>query len=59
MQPLLKLFDLTRHGKLRKSGECLDRAADVDPYERRSSEAGWKVCAAKFRRIGFKLIASA
>ena len=34
-QTLLKLFDLyVSTGNFQKAGECLDRAADVDPYER-------------------------
>ena len=34
-QTLLKLFDLyLSTGNFQKAGECLDRAADVDPYER-------------------------
>jgi diguanylate cyclase (GGDEF)-like protein len=34
-QTLLKLFDLyVSTGNFEKAGECLDRAADVDPYER-------------------------
>jgi diguanylate cyclase (GGDEF)-like protein len=34
-QTLLKLFDLyVSSGNFEKAGECLDRAADVDPYER-------------------------
>ena len=34
-QTLLKLFDLyLSTGNFDKAGECLDRAADVDPYER-------------------------
>jgi diguanylate cyclase (GGDEF)-like protein len=34
-QTLLKLFDLyISTGNFQKAGECLDRAADVDPYER-------------------------
>ena len=34
-QTLLKLFDLyIGTGNFEKAGECLDRAADVDPYER-------------------------
>ncbi len=34
-QTLLKLFDLyINTGNFQKAGECLDRAADVDPYER-------------------------
>src|SRR5215472_14083170 len=34
-QTLLKLFDLyVSSGNFVKAGECLDRAADVDPYER-------------------------
>jgi diguanylate cyclase (GGDEF)-like protein len=33
-QTLLKLFDLyVSAGSFQKAGECLDRAADVDPYE--------------------------
>ena len=33
-QTLLKLFDLyVSTGNFQKAGECLDRAADVDPYE--------------------------
>src|SRR5579864_7292621 len=34
-QTLIKLFDLyVSSGNFEKAGECLDRAADVDPYER-------------------------
>src|SRR5207302_6746353 len=34
-QTLLKLFDLyCSTGHFQKAGECLDRAAEIDPYER-------------------------
>jgi tetratricopeptide (TPR) repeat protein len=47
-QALLKLFDLycTKHD-YQKAGECLDRAAEVDPYEPGTSEAAGRHCGAR------------
>jgi diguanylate cyclase (GGDEF)-like protein len=55
-QTLLKLFDLyCSTGEFEKSAECLDRAADVDPYEpghaKRLEMLKGKVDDARFRSI--------
>src|SRR5579864_2248159 len=56
-QTLLKLFDLyCSTGDFEKSAECLDRAADVDPYEpghaKRLEMLKGKVDDTRFRSIG-------
>jgi diguanylate cyclase (GGDEF)-like protein len=55
-QTLLKLFDLyVRTSEFEKAAECLDRAADVDPYEpghlKRLDQLKGKVDNNKFRAI--------
>ena len=59
-QTLLKLFDLyLGTGNFDKAGECLDRAADVDPYERghqrRLESLRGKISDERFRLIASRL----
>ncbi len=57
-QTLLKLFDLyVSTGNFQKAGECLDRAADVDPYER-GHQKRLEVLRGKIPDDRFKVIAS-
>src|ERR1700746_499624 len=57
-QTLLKLFDLyLSTGNFDKAGECLDRAADVDPYER-GHQKRLEVLRGKIPDDRFKVIAS-
>ena len=61
---LLKLFDLyVSTGEFAKAAECLDRAAEVDPYEpghlRRLDQLKGKVDDAKFREISSRFSTSA
>jgi len=57
-QTLLKLFDLyVSSGNFEKAGECLDRAADVDPYER-GHQKRLESLRGKISEDRFKLIAS-
>jgi len=57
-QTLLKLFDLyVSTGNFQKAGECLDRAADVDPYER-GHQKRLEILKGKIPDDRFKVIAS-
>jgi diguanylate cyclase (GGDEF)-like protein len=57
-QTLLKLFDLyVSTGNFQKAGECLDRAADVDPYER-GHQKRLELLRGKIPDDRFKVIAS-
>jgi diguanylate cyclase (GGDEF)-like protein len=57
-QTLLKLFDLyVSTGNFQKAGECLDRAADVDPYER-GHQKRLEILRGKIPDDRFKVIAS-
>ena len=57
-QTLLKLFDLyVSSGNFEKAGECLDRAADVDPYER-GHQKRLEALHGKISDDRFKLISS-
>ena len=57
-QTLIKLFDLyVSSGNFEKAGECLDRAADVDPYER-GHQKRLESLRGKISENRFKLIAS-
>jgi diguanylate cyclase (GGDEF)-like protein len=57
-QTLLKLFDLyVGTGNFEKAGECLDRAADVDPYER-GHQKRLESLRGKISEDRFKLISS-
>ncbi len=57
-QTLLKLFDLyVSTGNFQKAGECLDRAADVDPYER-GHQKRLDILKGKIPDDRFKVIAS-
>ncbi len=57
-QTLLKLFDLyLGTGNFEKAGECLDRAADVDPYER-GHQKRLESLRGKIPEDRFKVIAS-
>jgi diguanylate cyclase (GGDEF)-like protein len=57
-QTLLKLFDLyLSTGNFEKAGECLDRAADVDPYER-GHQKRLESLRGKISEDRFKVIAS-
>jgi diguanylate cyclase (GGDEF)-like protein len=57
-QTLLKLFDLyVSSGNFEKAGECLDRAADVDPYER-GHQKRLESLHGKISEDRFKLISS-
>jgi diguanylate cyclase (GGDEF)-like protein len=57
-QTLLKLFDLyVSTGNFQKAGECLDRAADVDPYER-GHQKRLEALHGKIPEDRFKVIAS-
>ncbi len=57
-QTLLKLFDLyVSTGNFQKAGECLDRAADVDPYER-GHQKRLEILQGKIPDDRFKVIAS-
>src|SRR5215472_12222172 len=57
-QTLLKLFDLyVSSGNFVKAGECLDRAADVDPYER-GHQKRLEALHGKISDDRFKLISS-
>jgi diguanylate cyclase (GGDEF)-like protein len=57
-QTLLKLFDLyLSTGNFEKAGECLDRAADVDPYER-GHQKRLESLRGKIPEDRFKVIAS-
>ena len=57
-QTLLKLFDLyISTGNFEKAGECLDRAADVDPYER-GHQKRLEALKGKIPDDRFKVIAS-
>jgi len=57
-QTLLKLFDLyVSTGNFQKAGECLDRAADVDPYER-GHQKRLEAIHGKIPEDRFKVIAS-
>jgi diguanylate cyclase (GGDEF)-like protein len=57
-QTLLKLFDLyVSTGNFQKAGECLDRAADVDPYER-GHQKRLEAIRGKIPDDRFKVIAS-
>jgi diguanylate cyclase (GGDEF)-like protein len=57
-QTLLKLFDLyVSSGNFEKAGECLDRAADVDPYER-GHQKRLEALKGKISDDRFKLISS-
>src|SRR5271169_6518585 len=63
-QTLLKLFDLyVSTGEFVKAAECLDRAAEVDPYEpghlRRLDQLKGKVEDVKFREISSRFSTSA
>jgi len=57
-QTLIKLFDLyVSSGNFEKAGECLDRAADVDPYER-GHQKRLESLRGKISENRYKLIAS-
>ncbi len=57
-QTLLKLFDLyISTANFQKAGECLDRAADVDPYER-GHQKRLEILRGKIPDDRFKVIAS-
>ncbi|MGC2197833.1 MAG: diguanylate cyclase [Terriglobales bacterium] len=57
-QTLLKLFDLyISTGNFQKAGECLDRAADVDPYEH-GHQKRLEILRGKIPDDRFKVIAS-
>jgi diguanylate cyclase (GGDEF)-like protein len=57
-QTLLKLFDLyVSTGNFQKAGECLDRAADVDPYEH-GHQKRLEILRGKIPDDRFKVIAS-
>ncbi len=57
-QTLLKLFDLyVSTGNFQKAGECLDRAADVDPYEH-GHQKRLDILRGKIPDDRFKVIAS-
>jgi tetratricopeptide (TPR) repeat protein len=57
-QTLLKLFDLyVSTGNFQRAGECLDRAADVDPYER-GHQKRLDILKGKIPDDRFKVIAS-
>ena len=57
-QTLLKLFDLyVSTGSFQKAGECLDRAADVDPYER-GHQKRLEILKGKIPDDRFKVISS-
>jgi diguanylate cyclase (GGDEF)-like protein len=57
-QTLLKLFDLyVSTGNFQKAGECLDRAADVDPYEH-GHQKRLELLHGKIPEDRFKVIAS-
>jgi len=57
-QTLLKLFDLyVSTGNFQKAGECLDRAADVDPYEH-GHQKRLELLRGKIPEDRFKVIAS-
>jgi diguanylate cyclase (GGDEF)-like protein len=57
-QTLLKLFDLyVSTSNFQKAGECLDRAADVDPYER-GHQKRLELLRGKIPDDRFKVIAS-
>jgi len=54
----LKLLDLyVSTGNFQKAGECLDRAADVDPYER-GHQKRLEILKGKIPDDRFKVIAS-
>jgi diguanylate cyclase (GGDEF)-like protein len=59
-QTLIKLFDLyVSSGNFEKAGECLDRAADVDPYEvghqKRLESLRGKISENRFKLIASRL----
>jgi len=57
-QTLLKLFDLyVSTANFQKAGECLDRAADVDPYEH-GHQKRLEILRGKIPDDRFKVIAS-
>jgi diguanylate cyclase (GGDEF)-like protein len=57
-QTLLKLFDLyVSTGNFQKAGECMDRAADVDPYEH-GHQKRLELLRGKIPDDRFKVIAS-